>query len=82
MLEAKDKLVSFKLPEAEKAEYSRFIENLRYRESITESNFGAGKIEGEKNKATEIAKKMKSMGLSKDVIHKATGISTGEIEKI
>jgi predicted transposase/invertase (TIGR01784 family) len=82
LLEAKEKLDSFKLPEQERRDYDRFVENLRYQESMAESTYDSGKIEGEKNKTIEIVKKMKSMNLSEDVIQKATGLSVGEIENI
>ena len=41
-----------------------------------------GKIEGERNKAIETAKKMKSDGLSTELILKYTGLSIEEIDKL
>lgn len=86
LLEAKEKLDSFKLPEAERQAYDRFVENLRYRESVTESNFAAGKVEGraegkaegEAETKLEIAKKMKEAGLDKATIKQVTGL---DVEK-
>ncbi|HBC71358.1 MAG TPA: hypothetical protein DCZ38_01055, partial [Coxiellaceae bacterium] len=61
-------LDSLKLPTQEKQEYKRYLENLRYQNSMMDSNYNSGKIEGimegriegEKVKAIEIAKKMKA----------------------
>lgn len=84
--EAKVKLDSFKLPEQEREDYDKFVENLRYRESMTESSFNTGKIEGKieggKVKAIEIAKKMKSAGMAKNVIQQMTGVSIDEMDRI
>ena len=38
--------------------------------------------QGEKNKTLELAKKMKAQGLDSDTIHKITGISIDEINKL
>ncbi len=97
LLEAKEKLDSFKLPELERAAYDRFVENLRYRESVTESNFAAGKITGiaeglergmakgiAKGKAEgilEVAKKMLASGIDKTTICQVTGLTLDEFEK-
>lgn len=86
LLEAKEKLDSFKLPESEKQAYDRYVENLRYRESITESNFAAGKvegrIEGKIEGKIEVAKNMKNAGMTREVISQVTGLSTDELDKI
>lgn len=44
--EAKEKLDSLKLSEPEKREYNYYLENLRYQESMVDSSFCSGKIEG------------------------------------
>ena len=86
LLEAKEKLDSFKLPDPEKQDYARFVENLRYRESMAESTFDSGKIEGkieekiERN--IEIAKKMKEASMPNEVIQQVTGLSGDEIDGI
>ena len=41
-----------------------------------------GRIEGEKNKQLEIARTMKTDGISTDVIAKYTGVSPAEIEAL
>ena len=39
-----------------------------------------GRAEGERNKQLEIARKMKEMGMTADVIAQVTGLAPGEIE--
>jgi predicted transposase/invertase (TIGR01784 family) len=94
LLEAKEKLDSFKLPDKEKQDYDRFIENSRYRESMVESNYNSGRIEGkmegkiegriegEKAKTIEVAKKMRAAGIAKEIAQQVTGLSIDEIDKI
>jgi predicted transposase/invertase (TIGR01784 family) len=84
--EAKEKLDTFKLPLQEKQDYDRFIENSRYRDSMTESSFDSGKIEGkiegkvERN--IEIAKKMKTAGTANELIQQFTDLSIDDINKL
>jgi len=92
LLEAKEKLDSFKLPAPEKQDYDQFVENLRYRESMAESTFDSGKIEGRtegivegeiKGKIegkTEVAQKMKEAGMANVIIQQLTGLSEDEID--
>lgn len=79
--EAKEKLDSFKLPESEKKDYDKFVENLRYQNSMAESTYDSGMIDGEVKGKIEVAKKMKSMGITSDVIQQATGLTADEITK-
>ena len=44
--------------------------------------FEQGIEQGEKNKTLELANKMKAQGLDSDTIHKITGISIDEINKL
>ncbi|MCK4609292.1 MAG: Rpn family recombination-promoting nuclease/putative transposase [Gammaproteobacteria bacterium] len=46
LLDAKDKLDALKLSAAEKQEYKSYLENLRYQESMADSSYSSGKIEG------------------------------------
>jgi len=88
LLEVKEKLDSLKLPAQEKQEYKRYLENLRYQNSMMDSNYNSGKIEGimegriegEKVKAIEIAKKMKAAGITNEVIQQVTGLTKDEID--
>jgi predicted transposase/invertase (TIGR01784 family) len=98
LLEAKEKLDSLKLPPEERQEYKRFLENIRYKLSMVESNFASGKIEGlkegiekgleeglkkgETKGKIEDAKKMKELGITKEMVQKITGLDTNEIDKI
>ena len=45
-------------------------------------SFRLGKEEGEQQKAVETAKNAISLGLSADKVHKITGLSLEQIEKI
>ena len=47
LLEAKEKLDSLKLPAKEKQEYKKYLENLRYQESMVDSSYNSGRVEGE-----------------------------------
>jgi predicted transposase/invertase (TIGR01784 family) len=87
--EAKEALNEMKLPEAEKQAYEKYLDNLRYQNSMFNSSFQSGKFEGEKvglEKGEKlgkikIAKKMKAAGLSNEIIHQVTGLTEGEIKK-
>jgi predicted transposase/invertase (TIGR01784 family) len=88
--EAREKLAALKMPEEERKQYERFLENSSYKASVSESNFAAGriegitegKIEGKFEANVENAKKMKKLGISKEVAQQITGLSTEEISKI
>jgi predicted transposase/invertase (TIGR01784 family) len=90
LVEAKEKLDSLKLSEPDKQKYKKYMENLSYQKSMIVSNYTDGKIEGldegmkkGKNERTiEVAKKMKNMGLSIEVIQQATDLSVDEITRI
>ncbi|CAL7962351.1 conserved hypothetical protein [Gammaproteobacteria bacterium] len=88
--EAKEKLDSLKLPPEERQEYKRFLENIRYKLSMVESNFASGKIEGLKEGLKEgikegkieDAKKMKELGIVKEMVQEITGLDADEIDKV
>ena len=82
LLEAKEKLDSLKLPEPEKQEYKKYLENLRYQKSMVVSNYNDGKIEGKLESKIEIAKNMKDAGMPKETIQQITGLSIDEIDRI
>ena len=86
LLEAKEKLDSFKLPAPEKQDYDKFVENLRYRESMAESTYDSGKIEGKiegkSEGKIEVAQKMKEAGMTNAVIQQFTGLSAEEIDEV
>lgn len=82
LLEAKEKLDSLKLPESEKQEYRKYLENLRYQKSMVVSNYNDGKIEGKVERNFEIAKNMKNAGMAKEAIQQITGLSMDEIDRI
>jgi predicted transposase/invertase (TIGR01784 family) len=88
--EAKDKLDIMKLPKDKQLAYNRYIEDLMYQNSLINSNYGAGKIEGikegiekgEKQAKIEIAKKSLFQGIDLNTISLITGLSVEEIKKL
>ncbi len=79
-----------KLSVAERNDYIRHMENLRYQRSVIATGYDdglqegreEGRAEGEKNKALQIAKKMVDKGLDIDVIMDMTNLSQEEIEHL
>lgn len=78
LLEAKEKLDSLKLPGPERKDYDRFVENLRYQESVAESTYDSGKIEA----TVAVAKNLKKLGMNNEAIQQATGLSLDEIIRL
>ncbi|MEA2097024.1 MAG: PD-(D/E)XK nuclease family transposase, partial [Candidatus Cloacimonadota bacterium] len=90
LLEAKEKLDALKLPTSEKQAYKTYLENLHYEESMVDSSFNSGKLEGKKEgekvglKKGEkiglekgklaVAKKMKASGMDIELIRQITGL--------
>ena len=80
--EAKKKLDLMKFNEQERAHYEQFKRHLHDQASTWESTYVIGKIEGEKNKAREIAKKLLFAQFDMETIVEMTGLSTEEINKL
>ena len=80
--EAKRQLDIMKLSEEERKEYEKYIEQQRYERSLILSNYRVGEIQGEINKACEIATKLLNSGVDIDIISTATGLSKEEIQKL
>ena len=90
LLEAKEKLDSLKLPAKEKQEYKKYLENLRYQESMVDSSYNSGrvegeeiglkkgKIEGEKIGLKKAAEKMRASGMTNEMIREITGLDLNE----
>ncbi|HLP61524.1 MAG TPA: Rpn family recombination-promoting nuclease/putative transposase, partial [Candidatus Deferrimicrobium sp.] len=78
--EAKEKLDILKLSDEERREYEEYLENLHYQASMYESSYKIGEMKGKKagkeegievgskNKALEMAKKLKEKGIDIAVI--------------
>ena len=81
---AKAQLDIMKLSEKERLEYDRYIEILRHRRSIDQSNYDAGRLEGEekgrKEGKLEMARGLKQDGVDIALISKTSGISIEEIK--
>jgi predicted transposase/invertase (TIGR01784 family) len=80
--EAKRQLDIMKLSEEERIEYEKYIEQQRYERNLILSNYRVGEIQGEMNKAQEIARNLLLSGVSIDLISTVTGISKEEILKL
>ena len=80
--DAKRQLDIMKLSEEERKEYEKYIEQQRYERSLILSNYRVGEIQGEINKACEIATKLLNSGVDIDIISTATGLSKEEIQKL
>ncbi len=79
--EAKRQLDIMKLSEEERKEYEKYIEQQRYERNLILSNYKVGEIQGEMNKAQEIAKILLHSGVNIELISTATGLSKEEIQK-
>lgn len=94
LLEARERLEYLKMDRKQRAEYDNHLDILMYQNDVLE---GAkqeglaegraegrleGRLEGEKNKAAEIARQLKSMGLSIEDVAKATGLTVDEVKKL
>lgn len=80
--EASEKLKVANLPDNERKDYERYLENLRYQASIAETL----KFEAEEkiriNRSIEIAKSLKKSNVAIDIIMQSTGLTREEIEEI
>jgi len=82
--EAKEKLNAMKLPEEDRKEYERYLEDLHYQASMVESSYGIGiiegKKEGKKEGRIEVARNLLDI-LDDEVIAEKTGLSIEEVKK-
>lgn len=79
LLEAKEKLIEIKLPDSEKQAYEKYLENLHDQASLVESNYLAGKIDGEKVGVEKGKAEGERIGIEKG---KAEGKIEGKLEGI
>lgn len=87
---AKETLDVLKLSDEKRRAYRRYLDNLHYQASMTESSYKLGKIEGElsgvkqgrQTERTEIAKKLLEQGVAYETIILATGLSSSELESL
>ena len=84
--EAKEKLDIMKLPKEKQIAYERYVEDLMYQNSLINSNYGAGKIdgikEGEKLAKIKIAKKLLKQNIDLNIIVISTDLSIEEIKSL
>ena len=62
--------------------YERFWDAVNRESVLAEGKYADGRAEGERNKAHDIAKNLKALGMSVSDISKSTGLSPDEIEKL
>ena len=62
--------------------YERFWDAVNRESVLAEGKYAEGRAEGERNKAHDIAKNLKALGMSVSDISKSTGLSPDEIEKL
>jgi len=81
LLEAKEKLTTLKLPTKEKQEYKKYLDNLHYQESMVDSNYRSGQIDGEKIGIEKGKIEGEQIGIEKGKIEgEQIGIEKGKIE--
>lgn len=84
--EARERLRVDAMSVAEKQAYDRDMESLRYQKSVIQTGWieghAEGKAEGRAEATMELARKMKSLGMSIDAITECSGLSPDEIAKL
>ena len=80
--EANEKLNYMQMDSDERRAYEHYLDNLRIEEDCLETAKIEGIEEGREEATVKIARNMKSMGISDDVIAKTTGLSKEEISGI
>lgn len=84
--EANEKLNYMQMSREERLAYEHYLDNLRIEEDCLESakleGRADGKAEGRAEAQIEMARNLKSMGISLDVITKATGLTPEDITRL
>lgn len=84
--EANEKLNYMQMSREERLAYEHYLDNLRIEEDCLESakleGRAEGKAEGRAEAQIEMARNLKSMGISLDVITKATGLTPEDITRL
>lgn len=82
--EAREKLRYYDMTPEERYAYDEHINAIMIQNDVLNTakleGHAEGRAEGERNKQLEIARKMKEMGMTADVIAQVTGLASGEIE--
>lgn len=80
--EANEKLNYMQMSREERLAYEHYLDNLRIEEDCLESAKLEGRAEGKAEAQIEMARNLKSMGISLDVITKATGLTPEDITRL
>lgn len=79
LAEAREKLLYYNMSEAEQYAYDEHLNAIMIQNDVLDTAKLEGRIEGEKEKQQEIARNLKKMGLSAEMIIQATGLSAEEV---
>ena len=79
--EARQKLLYMTMSDKERRAYDKHMDDIMVQNDVLDTAKREGRAEGEQSKAIDIAKNLKSMGLSISDIMKATGLSEDDINR-
>ena len=77
--EAREKLLYMTMNDSDRHAYDAHMDDIMVQNDVLDTAKMEGRAEGEQTKAMDIARRLKSMGMSLEVISSATGLSEQEI---
>ena len=77
--EAREKLLYMTMSDTDRRAYDAHMDDIMVQNDVLDTAKMEGRAEGEQTKAMDIARRLKSMGMSLEVISSATGLSEQEI---
>ena len=82
LAEARQKLQYLKMTKEERQDFDRYIDAVMSQNDVLDTAKMEGRAEGRAEEKMENARNLKSLGVSVEIIMKATGLSAEEIEKL
>lgn len=82
LAEARQKLQYLKMTKEERQDFDRYIDAVMSQNDVLDTAKMEGRAEGRAEEKLENARNLKSLGVSMEIIMKATGLSAEEIEKL
>lgn len=82
LAEARQKLQYLKMTKEERQDFDRYIDAVMSQNDVLDTAKMEGRAEGRAEEKLENARNLKSLGVSTEIIMKATGLSAEEIEKL